>query len=47
MFDWIIEADIHRRKKEATEQYDPLKRRRLQELAEQKMHMIGSRARRV
>ena len=36
MFDWIIEADIYRLRKAASEVSDPIEQRTLRTLAEQK-----------
>jgi hypothetical protein len=52
MFDWIVEADIYRLKKAASEATNPRERRELEALAQQKLAAVcgGSRkgtARRV
>ena len=45
MYDWIIEADVYRLTKAASEATDPRERRKIEALAEQKLAALSARRR--
>lgn len=44
MLDWIIEADLYRLRKAASEAANPIERREIEALAEQKLALLRRRA---